>query len=64
MHHKQLVLLFEKGEIKNTREIEKTSNKLAGTTWSVCIRLSRVVYRRTRESYQKFKFLLRAMKND
>lgn len=43
MHHKQLVLLFEKGEIKNTSEVEKTSNKLAGTTWSVCITLPRSV---------------------
>jgi len=54
MHLTLLVLLFEKGEIKNTHEVEKTSNKLADTTSSVCTRLSRVMYRRSRESIQVF----------
>jgi len=59
-----LMLLFEKDEIKNTGQVEKPSNKLADATSSVCIGLSHVVYRRTREIYPKFKYLLWAMKND
>lgn len=64
MDHTLLVLLFEKGKIKNKNEIEKTSNTLADSTSSVCFRLSPVMYRRTRDSYRKFKHLLRAMRNE